>query len=49
MYQNAVLKQINLELFVLRSCTEQIFFKNGINLAVPIFEHGFYGLFKVVL
>lgn len=42
------LKKVNL-IFVLRSFTRQVFTKHGVNLAVPIFEHGFNGLFNVVL
>ena len=36
-------------IFVLRSFTRQVFTKHGVNLAVPIFEYGFNGLFNVVL
>lgn len=33
----------------LRSLTRQVFVKNGVNLAVTMFECGFDGLFNVVL
>jgi hypothetical protein len=33
----------------LRTLTRSVFVTNGVNLSVPIFEHGFDGLFNVVL